>query len=326
MGNALLRLGDVAAAERVFRGIVGLPPAQLQLATLLFHAGKLEESLAIVERNLPVLPLSLEWHHLRGRILGRLGRHDEAFEADMMEERGGPLVQLTFGKEYLKPFAGSRLTAALDACDRLDPVRDARLLESHLDAIAAMISGRPLPERLPLERQRARMALARQDPDRVEKILDAMESLGTIDGESLMLRAAVAEQRGDAAGAAAWGERAAAVSSAPEVQLNLASDAERAGDIAARDRHRGRGLFLEAAAVFGRNQVPTALEKLRESAALAPAEPTTWFRIGECEAMVGNRAAAEAAYRKALELRPAYGRARDRLERRVPMEGGTPGG
>lgn len=318
IGNALVRLGDIADAEAAFRRLPGFPPAEFQLATLLFHDGRLEESLMIVDRNLVGLPLALEWHHLRMRILTALGRMDEAFEADVMEERGGPLMRISFSKDYLDPFAGSRLTEALEACDRLDPVRDGVALTARLDAIDALIGSRPLPERLLVEVRRARLALAAKEPDRADAILDRIEAAGRVSGDTFMLRAAAAELRGDTAGAAAWGSRAAAVSPAAEIRFQLAAEAERLGDRAARDRYRGQGLFLEAITLYGRNRPGEALVKLRESAAVAAEAAATWFRIGECEYVAGNREAAATAYRRAVDLRPGYGRASDRLERRIP--------
>ena len=44
----------------------------------------------------------------------------------------------------------------------------------------------------------------------------------------------------------------------------------------------------------------------------------TWFHIGELEYHLGRRDAADEAFRKALELEPGYGRARDYLDRRAP--------
>lgn len=272
----------------------------------------------IVDRNLVGLPLALEWHHLRMRILEALGRSDEAFEADVMEEWGGSLLRISFSKDYLDPFAGSRLTEAIDACDTLDPARDAALLATRLDEIDAMIGSRPLPERLLVEVRRARLALAARQPDRADAILDRIAAAGRVSGDTFMLRAAAAELRGDTAGAAAWGSRAAAVSPAAEIRFQLAADAERRSDRAACDRYRGRGLFLEAMALYGRNRLDDALLTLRESVTVAAAAAATWFYIGECEYVAGNREAAAAAYRRAVELRPGYGRARDRLERRIP--------
>ena len=71
-------------------------------------------------------------------------------------------------------------------------------------------------------------------------------------------------------------------------------------------------------AAYRQNRPDTALDLLRKSAELAPDDATTWFHIGEMEYHLGRRDAADEAFRKALELRPGYGRARDYLDRRAP--------
>jgi tetratricopeptide (TPR) repeat protein len=102
------------------------------------------------------------------------------------------------------------------------------------------------------------------------------------------------------------------------VERALADDCERRGDTAGRDRHRAKEHFLAAMGAYRTNKLEPAFELLKKSAAFAPDDATTWFHIGEMEYHLGRRDAADDAFRKALELRPGYGRARAYLDRQAP--------
>ena len=53
-------------------------------------------------------------------------------------------------------------------------------------------------------------------------------------------------------------------------------------------------------------RVSEAVATLQEAARLAPLEPTIHYRLGAAQLKSGNRAAAAASLRKALEMNPSF--------------------
>jgi Flp pilus assembly protein TadD len=58
-------------------------------------------------------------------------------------------------------------------------------------------------------------------------------------------------------------------------------------------------------------RVDEAVATLLEAARLAPANPTIQYRLGAAQLKAGERAAAKASLRKALDLNPAFPQAGD---------------
>ena len=314
-----LRLGDVAAAEAAFRRNEGFVPAMYQLARILHYSDRPKEAAELLARLLGKVPLSLELHQLRARVMEKLGDPAEQFAAAAMEERSAHLIETSFGTDYVRPFAHRHgLKRLLDAYDERKATGDPATMARELDAIDAIVGDRRLPQRFSLLYLRGERALVEGRPGPVPEIVRKIAEGGDASTSRLMMEAGYHQQQGDADAARALRERAVTMSPTAVLERQLADDADRRGDTSGRDRHRAAEKFQSAMAAYRQNRPDTALDLLRKSAELAPDDATTWFHIGEMEYHLGRRDAADEAFRKALELRPAYGRARDYLDRRAP--------
>jgi tetratricopeptide (TPR) repeat protein len=80
---------------------------------------------------------------------------------------------------------------------------------------------------------------------------------------------------------------------------------------------RQEGLAHQFAGIesFRSNKLDAARSELRQAVAAGPDLWDAWFYIGECERLLDDRSAAEAAYRRCLALNSTHGRARERLRR-----------
>lgn len=319
IGKNHLRLGDVAAAEAAFRRNEGFVPALYQLAKILHHTSRPKEAVAVLARLLQQVPLSLELHQLRARVLEQLGEPAEQFAAAAMEERSAHLIESSFGTDFVRPFNHRHgLKPVLEAYDARKASGPPAVMEAELSAIENLVRDRRIPQRFMVLFMRGERALVEGRPEVALEVVRQIAAGGDASGSRLLLEAAVREMQGDAGAARALRERAEIVHPSVPGQRGLADDCDRRGDAAGRDRHRARELFLAAMAAYRSNKLEPALELLEKSAALAPDDATTWFHIGEMKYHLGRRDAADEAFRKAVELRPGYGRARDYLERRAP--------
>jgi tetratricopeptide (TPR) repeat protein len=95
----------------------------------------------------------------------------------------------------------------------------------------------------------------------------------------------------------------------------LASDYEQRGDGANAAVHRGRALLLQGLAEYRQNRVEEALALVRQSLGCNDRDAQSWFHAGELEYQLGRQDEADAAFARALEIRPGYGRPRQFLNR-----------
>jgi tetratricopeptide (TPR) repeat protein len=319
IGKNHLRLGDVAAAEGAFRRNEGFVPALYQLARILHYSGRPNEAAALLSRLLARVPLSLELHLLRARVMETLGEPAEQFVAAAMAERSAHLVESYFGTDYVRPFNQRQgLKRALDAYDSRKSSGPPAVMDAELASIEEIVRDRRIPQRLVALSMRGERSLAEGKPAAIPEIARQIAAGGDAGSSRLLLEAAAKEMQGDADGARALRERSERLLPSMLVERALADDCERRGDIAGRDRHRAKEHFLAAMGAYRTNKLEPALELFKKSAAIAPDDATTWFHIGEMEYHLGRRDAADDAFRKALELRPGHGRARDYLDRRAP--------
>lgn len=319
IGRNHLRLGDLPAAEAAFRRNEGFLPALFQLAKILHATGRPKEAAGLLAQLLAREPLSHELHHLRARVMESLGERAEQFVAAAMEERSAHLIETYFGTEYVRPFTNRHgLKKALDDYDARKASGPPAVMDAELAAIEEVVRDRRIPERLVAVSMRGERSLATGRPEAVPEIVRQIAEGGDAGSSRLLMEAAARQLRGDADGMRKLLEDAALLLPSPPVERALAEDCDRRGDAAGRDRHRAREYFLAAIATYRTNKLEPALELLKKSATLAPDVAKTWFHIGEMEYHLGRRDAADEAFRKALELEPGYGRARDYLDRRAP--------
>lgn len=311
-----LRLADVAAAEAAFRESGELVAANFQLAKLLFHAGRCGEADRILERLRARLPLALEVHQLRARLLDAAGATDEAFLARADEERSAHLIESSYNFDYVRPFTTRHgLAAALADIERLvpplvgDPQRDPRRLGERIEPLEAAIAGRRIPERITLASLRANLAAAAGRPDELAAHLAALDAAGDRSAGRLQLEATLLELEGRADLALDRLERAASMAPTAQLHGRLADAHGRRGDEAKSLHHRARRHFHLGKDLYRRNRLADALGEWKASAALDPRQAATWFHVAEMEHHLGRPAEAIAAFRRVLELQPDHEKA-----------------
>lgn len=316
IGRNLLRLEDVAGAEAAFRENEGFVPANYQLARLLFHDGRLGEAVRIVEGLLGQLPLALELHALKARILDAAGAPAEAFLARAAEERSAHLVESSFNTDYVKPFATRHgLPGALAGIERLlpplpgDPQRDPRLLTEQVGRLEEAAGAARIPQRLTLAYLHAALADETGGADELARHLVTIDEAGDRGATRLDIEATVRERAGDAAGARTLRERAAAMAPTARLHRQLAEAAERAGDATAARIHEARQHFHLGKAEYRRNRLAEALREFRAAAALDEAHVASWYRAGEMAYHLQRPADAVAAFHRVVQLEPDHERA-----------------
>jgi len=328
IGRNHLRLEDVAAAEAAFRENDGLVAANVQLAKLLVHEGRPGEASRIIDGLLEQLPLALELHQLRARLLEAAGAADEAFLARAAEERSAHLIESNYNTDYVRPFTRRHgLAREFDAIERLlppvagDAQRDPRCLRGRIEPLVAAVAGRRIPQRVTLAYLEADLAAAGGEGlaaanRQADPAADLAAQLATIDAAGdhsvsrLELEAAVREIEGRDDLALELLERAVAMAPTAQLHGRLAEAYDRRGDEPRSRHHLARRHFHLGKAVYRRNRLDDALREFREAAALDPRHVATWFHVGEMEHHLGRSAAAIEAFRRVLELEPDHERAR----------------
>lgn len=311
-----LRLEDVAAAEAAFRENDELVAANFQLAKLLFHEGRLDEAARILDRLRSQLPLALEVHQLRARMLEAGGVADEAFLARADEERSAHLIESNYNLGYVRPFTTRHgLARELSEIEKSlpplagDPNRDPRRLDERIEPLVAAVAGRRIPERVTLDYLQANLALAAGHDAELAAHLAAIDAAGDRSAARLQLEATLLEKEGRADLALDLLERAALMAPTAQLHGRLAEAHSLRGDAPQSLHHLARRHFHLGKALYRRNRLADALLEFRESAKLAPRHAATWFHIGEMEHHLGRPAQAIEAFRRVLELEPDHERA-----------------
>jgi tetratricopeptide (TPR) repeat protein len=312
IGRNLLRLEDEAAAEAVFRKNPGFLPAEYQLARILFFSDRPKEALDIVERGLTKLPLSLEWHRLRGRILEALDRPDEAFTARAMEERSAHLLEVNFNVDYIRPLTTrcgiKRMLAVYEAATRRERPPQ---LSARLDAIDAAIGKRLIPERITVDQLKADLAMGSGNAELVLQIIDTSPVLRDSDPLIAVLEADALERLGRLDEATTLRQKLITIAPSAALHRQLAAACQAAGDSAGREQHLAHAAVLDGIAAYRRNDLSAALVQFEQAVGHDPTNVHGWFHRGEMLYHLGRQAEALVAFREAVAQRPGFGRARD---------------
>ncbi len=328
IGRNHLRLGDVAAAEAAFRENDGFVPANFQLAKLLYRDGRLGEAVRIVEQLLGQLPLALELHQLKARILDAAGAPAEAFAARAAEERSAHLVESNFNTDYVRPFTQRHgIPRAFADYEQIlpplpgDPQRDPARLEARLRPLEDAVGKLRIPQRVTLAYLRADLAAAAGRTDELADSLRTIAAAGDGSVSRLELEARLRELEGDTAAARDLLGRAAAMGPTAQLHRRLAEAAERDGNEAAARQHRAREHFYRGKAIYRRNELETARREFEEASRLDPTHVASWYRLGEMAYHLGRPVEAVAAFRRVLELEPDHERAATFLRILEPAAG-----
>jgi tetratricopeptide (TPR) repeat protein len=328
IGRNHLREGNVAAAEAVFREQPGFWSGEYQLAKLLLHSGRPREAEAIIDRLLTKLPLALELHALRARILEALGKPDAALVARARAERSAHLLEFNYSTVFVQPFTVRHgLGKIVEDCEARVAAGDADGASRCLAALDAAVADRPVPERATAERLRARIALMAGKPQEALAAARAEWDRGNHDPALARIEADALDALDRPDEGTAIRARIAQISPSAEVYRKLAAAAGRAGDPSQRDEWLGRAAFLGGMAAYRRNDLATAVDLFARATVLIPAYDSAWRRAGEVYWHLGDRYRAQALFRKSMQLNPARGWVLRHLEIAVTRgEGAKPPG
>jgi len=284
LGESLLGQGLYGHAERAFERALALDPANVEAAHALGfvvdRTGRVAEGNAHLRRCLEIIERSGQQHPQRSLVLYAIGRNH-------LRLGDVPAAEAAFRRNEGFLPAMFQLARILYHSDR--PKEAAELLERLLERE---------PLALELHHLNARV----------------MERLGR---PAEQFAAAAMEERSAHLVETSFGTDYVQ----PFVKRHRRSDPAVADGAAASvgsDHGRGVELFRAALAAYRRNRLPEARGLLRRAAELAPEDATTWYHLGEMEYHLGDPDAADEAFRRALALRPGYGRSRDFLDRRPP--------
>jgi len=309
IGRNHLREGNVAAAEAVFREQPGFWSGEYQLAKLLLHSNRPREAEAIIDRLLTKLPLALELHALRARILDALGKPDAALVARAMAERSAYLLEFNYSTVFVQPFTVRHgLGKIVEDCEARVAAGDVDEASRCLATLDATVANRPVPERATAERLRARIALMAGKPQEALAAARAERERGNHDPALAAIEADALDALGRPDEATEIRKRIAQTSPTAEVYRKLAAAAERAGDPSQRDGWLGRAAFLDGMAAYRRNDLATAVSYFTRATELFPNLESAWFRQGETLLNTGQSGSARAAFLEALTRRPQRGR------------------
>lgn len=322
IGRNLLRLEDESAAEAVFRQNPGFPPADYQLARILFFTGRPREALEVVDRGLELLPLSLEWHRLRGRIMDALDRPADAFAARAMEERSAHLLEVNFSTGYVRPLTTRHGISRMlrDYAAAIVGRESPELLQQRLDAIDTAIGGRIIPESTTLMQLRADLAMTSGNAQDVVAAIAAHPWLRDSDPLMALYEADAVERLGRVDEATALRRRLVSIAPSPALHRKLAAACEADGKVGDRDQHLARAELLDGIATYRRNDIAGALPRFEKAVALDPSNASAHFHLGEMLYHLGRHEEATSAFRDAVAQRSGFGRASDFLDYLIEVE------
>ena len=315
IGRNLLRLEDQAAAEGVFRQNEGFLPAEYQLARILLFTGRPREALEVVDRGLNRLPLALEWHRLRGRIMDALDRPADAFAARAMEERSAHLLEVNFSTDYIRPLTTRHgIKRMLEGYGAATGRESREQLSQRLDAMDGAIGGLMIPESITLMKLRANEAMTSGSPQELVDMIAAQPWLRDADPLMAAYEADALARLDRIDEATALRRRLVAVAASSSLHRQLAVACEASGDEACRNQHLSQAELLDGIAMYRRNDIAGALPRFVKAVELDPSNTSALFHQGEMLYHLGRSREAASVFRDALTQRPGFGRASDFLE------------
>ena len=314
IGRNFLRMENQTKAEAAFRENEGFMPADYQLARILFFTDRPREALKIVDRGLERLPLSLEWHRLRGRILESFGQTTEAFEAYCMEERSAHLLEVNFHTDFIQPLTIQYgLQRMIEECRGLMLNGTSDMLLERLDEIDSIIGDQLIPERLTALQMRAEVLLKSKEPNKMLAVIDAYKKLGGSIVDVLAFEAEALSQLGRTEDAIRRREQLLALSPSRQLHLDMAERCDARDERKQAAKHRSKADLLDGIAAYRRNDLSTALDKFEDSVREDPTNAYALFHQGEMLFHLMQPEQASQALHEATVQRPGFGRAQEYL-------------
>lgn len=314
IGRNYLREENAVKAEELFRKNNGFQPADYQLAKLLVRSGRAEEALPYIERNLAKTPNSLVFGQLQAQALESLGRLEEAKQARDQVEHALYLVELHFNTSFLTPYSKRHgIQKELEVYNQLIERNDMNYLAQKLDELLKLVNER-LPQYQATLTSMLEVEYQRKNPELILKLIQKLKANGVVNAETLQFEAGAYMLSGDMEKAVPLLQRVLEMSPTIEVHQTLADYYEQQQDLEKRDYHQAKMALLIAMMSFRNNQMKTAEEAIERSVDLNPEDPQAWYYAAEIKRLLGDQAAAKAAYQKCLKLNPNHGRAIRELE------------
>jgi tetratricopeptide (TPR) repeat protein len=304
IGRCYLRLEDATRAEEAFEKSGDYAGSLAQLAKLRMRSGRVADAVAPLNSLSQAAPRATETFLLNARAAEALGDAEFAQQCRDRAEYNDQVMPNDPVTGIIHPVQVSHGAAKLLAEGKA--LVDAKRWDEAASVLSAIVAERPEPDALLLL---AGAELERRRPERTIRLLSGQfQRRGAMPVEMLLLGDAYAAA-GQADKAASWWEATARARSSPEVHERLAKHYEQSGR--AVDARRQRALAQEAAGIAQlRHANPKGAKASLESAvAIDPSLGNSWFYLGECRRLLGDKAAAREAYQAALERAPNHGRA-----------------
>lgn len=316
IGRNALREEDPDRAEAAFRRIDGFSPARYQLAKLLIRTGRAEEALGIIDRDLQSMPNSLKFLQLRAWAEQALGRAGDAARSEDRLTRAEYQLNLEYSDDYIEMFA-IKFGLRKQVVDCLQSQQSASLDEQHaaLAQILQIIRKNGLWQFQGVYDAAIDLDLKRNQPHDALKLLDEIDRHNYPTAESLARRGDALTQLGrDREARDAW-QRSFALAPNSDVLRKLAESFRRTGDEASAAINTARADQFDGIAAYRRNDLNTAVDRLKHAVELQPDSARSWFYLGEANRARGRVADAKSALQRCLKHNPDDFRAAESLQR-----------
>lgn len=310
IGKNYLREENIAAAENVFREAGEFPPAEYQLAKLMVRAGRVEEALPVIDRNLALIPDSLKYLDLRYRAMIALDRPLDALKSSEELEHSLYQVQLNFDGLLVMPMNQRHgFNRQAEKFQQALGTGDPDYILAQLKEILALIDDSRIPGYVTLVTRMAEIELQRDKPEAVLELVERLKRFGEANADMLQLEGAALERQGESERAVELWSRANLISPNGLIHQRQAEYYDRNGNTAMRDEHLGHSALLQAKRLYWNNDYRSAQTMAEQAVELTPSDPQAWFYLGQCQRLLGQQARAIDAYRSCLELNPNHVRA-----------------
>ena len=314
MGRNYLREENAEKAEEIFRLNKGFQPADYQLAKLLVRSGRVEEALPYIERNLAATPNSLIFNQLQAQAFESLGRLAEAKQARDKVEHALALVELHFNTALLRPYSKRHgIQKEVEAFNQLLGRNDMDHVAQKLDELLKLLNAR-LPQYQATLISMLEVEYQRKNPQLILQLIQKLKANGVVNAETMQFEAGAYMLAGDMEKAVPLLEKMLEMTPTIEVHQTLAEYYGYQNNPEKRDYHQAKKTLLLAMINFRNNRLKSAGEAVERSLELNPQDPQAWFYNAEIKRLLGDEAAAIAAYQKCLKLNPNHGRAIRELE------------
>ncbi len=326
LGRNALRVEDEQEAERLFLENDDYFPARLLRLRLLVKTGREAEALPTIQEILRRLPNSLRFQQLRYEAHWRLGQTAQARAAADAIERAELMIPVYLSTDFLtlrsQEFGWQRYWTEYLAVEKK---LDANARETILVDFTQRLQDYLSPYTLLLLKKSAEVASILGNAESLQARLQQLELLGEENPQTLQLTGDLAFLQGDRERALRLWKVSAEMSPRAEVYERLSRLAEQTDNVQESKRYKARIALLKGQNEFRENRLTEAQASLQRAVSSDPELATGWFYLGEIQRFRSNQSEARSAYLRCLELHPAHGRARLRLDwlQEASTDGGT---